>query len=76
MPTAAPKNIIVTIKSRVGLYWSLTKSLQTGLLLMTGLAGYLSAHAAIQWAAFLQMIPSLFLAISGSTVLNMWWDQT
>ncbi len=75
MITAAPQNFIVTIRSRVGLYWSLTKSLQTGLLLMTGLAGYLSAHAAIQWATFLQMIPSLFLAISGSTVLNMWWDR-
>jgi heme o synthase len=75
MITAAPQNLIVTVKSRIGLYWSLTKSLQTGLLLMTGLAGYLSAHAAIQWATFLQMIPGLFLAISGSTVLNMWWDR-
>jgi heme O synthase-like polyprenyltransferase len=22
-----------------------------------------------------QSIPSLFLAISGSTILNMWWDR-
>ncbi len=56
-------------------YWALIKSLQTGLLLMTGLAGYLSAHAAMRWGDFLQMIPSLFLAISGSTILNMWWDR-
>jgi len=39
------------------------------------MAGYLSAHADIHWNSFLQMIPSLFLAISGSTILNMWWDR-
>jgi len=64
---------IVATKFR--LYWPLIKSLQTGLLLMTGLAGYLSAHAPVHWNNFLQMIPSLFLAISGSTILNMWWDR-
>jgi protoheme IX farnesyltransferase len=69
------KNLMVTFRSKTGQYWSLTKSLQTGLLLMTGLAGYLSAHAGIHWSNFLQMIPSLFLAISGSTILNMWWDR-
>jgi protoheme IX farnesyltransferase len=76
MATAAdPKKFIFTLISKARQYWSLTKSLQSGLLLMTGLAGYLSAHAAIQWTSFLQMIPSLFLAISGSTILNMWWDR-
>jgi protoheme IX farnesyltransferase len=75
MSTAAPRNLIVTLKSKISMYWSLTKSLQTGLLLMTGLAGYLSAHAVISWGNFLEMIPSLFLAISGSTILNMWWDR-
>jgi protoheme IX farnesyltransferase len=73
--TGIPLNFIFTVKSKVHQYWSLIKSLQTGLLLMTGLAGYLSAHAAIQWGNFLQIIPSLFLAISGSTILNMWWDR-
>lgn len=72
---ATLQNFIVTVKSKIRQYWSLTKSLQTGLLLMTGLAGYLSAHAIIQWSNFLQMIPSLFLAISGSTILNMWCDR-
>jgi len=57
------------------LYWPLIKSLQTGLLLMTGMAGYLSAHAPVDWRSFLQLIPSLFLAISGSTIMNMWWDR-
>ena len=42
---------------------------------MTGLAGYLSAHSALQWGKFLALIPSLFLSISGSTILNMWWDR-
>jgi protoheme IX farnesyltransferase len=42
---------------------------------MTGIAGYLSAHAVIRWAECAQLIPSLFLAIGGSTILNMWWDR-
>jgi len=63
------------IATKFRLYWPLIKSLQTGLLLMTGMAGYLSAHADIHWNSFLQMILSLFLAISGSTILNMWWDR-
>ncbi len=76
MATAVvPQNFIITLRLKVRQYWSLTKSLQSGLLLMTGLAGYLSAHAAIQWTSFFQMVPSLFLAISGSTILNMWWDR-
>ncbi|HTP02118.1 MAG TPA: UbiA family prenyltransferase [Anaerolineales bacterium] len=63
------------MKSRLRSYWSLIKSLQTSLLLMTGAAGYLSAHAAMRWGDFLGLLPSLFLAISGSTILNMWWDR-
>ena len=72
---AQPRSSISFLKRKISSYWALTKSLQTGLLLMTGLAGYLSAHATIHWNDFLQMIPSLFLAISGSTILNMWWDR-
>ncbi len=75
MSTAVPQQPMIDLKSKIRLYWSLIKSLQTGLLLMTGLAGYLSAHAVINWTVFLQIIPSLFLAISGSTILNMWWDR-
>ena len=65
----------MTLKSKLRSYWSLIKSLQTGLLLMTGAAGYLSAHAARHWWDFLGLLPSLFFAISGSTILNMWWDR-
>lgn len=64
-----------TFGARVRMYWSLIKSLQTGLLLMTGLAGYLSAHIPFKLSELSQLIPSLFLAISGSTMLNMWWDR-
>jgi heme o synthase len=61
--------------SRSRLYWKLIKSLQSGLLLMTGLAGYSSAHGGVQLGSLWQLGVSLFLAISGSTILNMWWDR-
>ncbi len=67
--------LAIRLKLKVRSYWALIKSLQTGLLLMTGAAGYLSAHAAMRWWDFLGLLPSLFLAISGSTILNMWWDR-
>jgi heme o synthase len=58
------------------LYWPLTKPLQTGLLLSTGLAGYMSARCPVfHIGTFLGMTGSLFLAVAGSTVLNMWWDR-
>ena len=57
-------------------YWSLTKPLQSGLLLATGLAGYMSARCPVlHISALLGLAGSLFLAIAGSTVLNMWWDR-
>jgi heme o synthase len=59
---------------KVRSFWSLIKSLQTGLLLSTGLAGYLSAHTSPNMGVMLGMLGSLFLAISGSTILNMWYD--
>lgn len=60
---------------RLRRYWPLIKSLQTGLLLATGVAGYLSAvHPAGGWLTLLGLAGSLFLAISGSTVLNMAYD--
>lgn len=64
-----------TLTLKFKLYLPLIKSLQTSLLLLTGIAGYFSAHATVNWNQFWQMLPSLFLAIAGSTILNMWWDQ-
>lgn len=64
------------IRAKLHLYWSLIKSLQTGLLLATGLAGYMSASCPVtHWPTLLGLAGSLFLAISGSTVLNMWYDR-
>jgi protoheme IX farnesyltransferase len=57
-------------------YYPLIKSLQTGLLLITGLAGYMSAQCPVMSLnTLLGLTGSLFLAISGSTVLNMWYDR-
>jgi len=55
-------------------FMALIKSMQTGLLLSTGLAGYLSAHTAPDMGVLSGLTVSLFLAISGSTILNMWYD--
>jgi heme o synthase len=64
------------IITRLRMYWTLTKSLQTGLLLVTGLAGYASARCPTQSLEMLLAVAgSLFLAIGGSTVLNMVWDR-
>jgi protoheme IX farnesyltransferase len=65
-----------SLLAKLRLYGSLIKSLQTGLLLGTGLAGYMSASCPItHWTTLLGLIGSLFLAISGSTILNMWYDR-
>ena len=57
-------------------YRPLIKPLQTGLLLATGLAGYMSARCPIfNLTTLFGLTGSLFLSISGSTVLNMWWDR-
>jgi len=80
-PRKVPERLPVnrpSIWRRLRLYLTLIKSLQTGLLLVTGLAGYLSAgppDAPGEWALFGAMAGSLFLAISGSTLLNMVYDR-
>lgn len=57
-------------------FWPLIKSLQTGLLLLTGLAGFMSSRCPVtNWQILLALTGSLFLAISGSTILNMWYDR-
>ncbi len=60
---------------KVRLYWPLIKISQTGLLLATGVAGYLSAGTLITFPILLGVSASLFLAISGSTIMNMWYDH-
>lgn len=62
--------------SKLRLYWLLFKSLQTGLLVFTGLAGYMSARCPVyNLPTMLGVLVSLTAAIGGSTILNMWWDR-
>ncbi len=64
-----------SIVSRIVCYWKLIKGWQTGLLLVSGLAGYLSTPGNdIVWLSLISFLGSLFLAISGSTILNMVYD--
>ena len=67
--------LIANRKSKIALYWPLIKSTQTGLLLATGIAGYLSAGTPIGLLTLLGMSFSLFFAISRSTIMNMWYDR-
>ncbi len=63
----------MTIKRK---YFPLVKSLQTALLLITGIAGYMSARCPVHnIPTVLGLTGSLLLSISGSTVLNMWYDR-
>jgi len=74
--TLAKLNVKSTIRKARTKFWPLIKSLQTGLLIITGLAGYMSARCPVlNWQIILGLIVSLFLSISGSTVLNMWYDR-
>lgn len=64
------------ISEKISLYWKLIKSLQTGLLLATGLAGFMSCKCPVfNMPIVIGISISLFLSISGSTVLNMWYDR-
>jgi protoheme IX farnesyltransferase len=64
------------MKTKTKNYWPLIKSLQTALLLITGIAGYMSVRCPVlNLPQILSLAGSLFLAISGSTVLNMWYDR-
>lgn len=65
-----------TFQTKLRQYWTLIKSLQTGLLVTTGVAGYMSARCPVfhLWTVA-GLLLSLFLSISGSTILNMWWDR-
>ncbi len=67
------RSSLITIKRK---YFPLVKSLQTALLLITGIAGYMSASCPVHnIPTVLGLTGSLLLSISGSTVLNMWYDR-
>lgn len=57
-------------------YLSLIKSPQTALLVATGTAGYLTAQCPVfSLQLVVGLVATLVLSISGSTILNMWWDR-
>jgi len=69
-------NFINRINTKRQLYFPLIKSLQTGLLMATGFAGFMSSRCPfMNWQMFLGLGITLFLSISGSTILNMWYDR-
>ncbi len=64
------------ISNKIKSYWQLIKSLQTFLLLLTGLTGFLSSRCPYtDWQLTLWLLISLFLAISGTTIYNMAFDR-
>jgi protoheme IX farnesyltransferase len=64
------------LMDKIRLYTPLLKSPQTALLTITGVAGYMSARCPFtHWTTFAALMISLALTISGSTVLNMWYDH-
>lgn len=57
-------------------YWKLTKSLQTFLLVITGVSGFISTKCPwLDFCSTLSVFGSLLFAISGTTVLNMYIDR-
>lgn len=69
-------SILKNHRSTFSRYWPLVKSLQTGLLTATGLAGFMSARCPVlNLPLLIGLTVSLLASISGSTILNMWWDR-
>ncbi len=67
---------ITRFATRFKLYLPLIKFRQTCLLLFTGFTGYVSARCPVlPLSVFIELMGSLFLAIAGSTVLNMVLDR-
>lgn len=65
-----------TFAKKMRLYGPLIKSPQTALLVLTGMAGYLTARCPVYNLATLAgLLVSLLASICGSTILNMWWDR-
>lgn len=78
MDTALPitRDVLHGLTRRFGQYWKMTKSLQTGLLVFTALAGYVSGCCLnLSAASLAALVGSMFLAVSGSTILNMVYDR-
>jgi protoheme IX farnesyltransferase len=70
----SPTTFWLAVKLRA--YLSLIKYMQTGLLVITGLAGYMSGQPTnLSWSIVSTLFGSLFLTVGGSTVVNMVIDR-
>jgi protoheme IX farnesyltransferase len=68
--------MVTKLGQKFRVYWPLIKSLQTILLLVTGVAGFMSSRCPwLNLPITLGVAGSLFFAIAGSTVFNMWYDR-
>jgi protoheme IX farnesyltransferase len=69
--------MVLEVKNVLAIYGELIKAKQTFLLLYTSIFAYLTTviGRTFNWANFLFLIIALFLAISGSTALNMYIDR-
>ncbi len=68
--------MIALLSRKFKLYWPLIKSLQTGLLLLTGLTGFMTAKCPVfNLYIIAGLLGSLFLTVGGSTILNMVYDS-
>jgi protoheme IX farnesyltransferase len=66
----------INFKVALGYFFSLIKISQTSLLVITGIAGLASlGWQYVSWQMTLSLTGSLFLAISGCTILNMVYDR-
>jgi heme o synthase len=62
--------------ARLGSYWALIKDLQTGLLVLTSAAAYATGCCTnLNGGSLAELAGSLFLAVSGCTILNMVYDR-
>ncbi len=73
---AAIRHQLRSLAATARLLWSLVKGLQTSLLVITGVGGYMSSiPPSLSWQRVVAVSGSLFLAVSGSTMLNMVFDR-
>ena len=76
-PAKKRKNSLVgKLLTRARVYWTLIKFWQTGLLLLTAIAGYATGdHLFGNAGSLVSLVGSMFLSIAGSTVLTMALDR-
>jgi protoheme IX farnesyltransferase len=70
------RTTLAFLTTRLACYWVMIKDLQTGLLVITAVAGYISGCCLnLGGGSLVALTGSIFLSVSGSTVLNMVYDR-